>query len=286
MKLKDQGISVAISCRTLELSRSGFYSWCNRPPSHRDQSNQILELEIKKLHQQSRGTYGVPRIREKLRASGYFTGKQRVSKLMKKVGISGLYKPRFRVKTTDSQHSNPIADRVFQVEEVKTHPKRPNEVWASDVSYLHTEEGVLYLATYLDVYTRKVVGFAIEEHMRTELILTALKMALGRQELIKNELLTHSDRGSQYASEGYRLKLKELGIQASMSRKGNCYDNSFAESFFATIKKELIYRKKFKTKEEAKKEIFEYIEVWYNRLRIHSSIGYMTPIQFEESWVA
>ncbi len=205
---------------------------------------------------------------------------------MKKAGISGLIKPRFKVKTTDSNHENPIAERVFKTEEPSTHPVKPNEIWASDVSYIPTDEGFVYLATYLDLCTRKVVGFSTDDHMRTELILTALEMALGRQNLINGELLSHSDRGCQYASEDYRNKLESLGVRASMSRKGNCWDNAFAESFFATLKKELIYRKSYKTKEEAKKSIFEYIEVWYNRNRIHSSIGYMTPVQYEESLAA
>lgn len=274
------------SCKVLEISRSGFYSWSRRSSSKREQANRILEVEIKELHKKSKGTYGVPRIQASLKSLGQFIGKQRISNLMKNSGISGIIKRRFKVKTTDSNHANPIADRVFKVEKVETHPTKPNEVWASDVSYIYTEEGFLYLASYLDVCTRKIVGFAIDDHMRTELILSALDMALGRQNFIKGQLLSHSDRGSQYAAHEYRLKLKELGIRASMSRKGNCYDNSFAESFFATLKKELIYRKKFKTKEEAKKEIFEYIEVWYNRFRLHSSIGYMTPVQFEESCMA
>ena len=161
-----------------------------------------------------------------------------------------------------------------------------NQVWASDITYVSTAEGFVFLGTYVDLFTRKVVGFDLQDHMRTELLLTALDMALGRQLLLAGELVSHSDRGSQYASEIYRTKLASLGIQASMSRKGNCYDNAFAESFFATLKKELVYRTDFKTKAEAKKAIFEFIEVWYNRKRIHSSIGFMTPIQFEESQAA
>lgn len=205
---------------------------------------------------------------------------------MKKAGISGLLKRRYRVRTTNSNHESPIADRIFKTEEVITHPTKPNQVWASDVSYVPTSEGFLYLATYLDLFTRKIVGFSIQDHMRTELIVDALDMALGRQTLKVGDLIQHSDRGSQYASEIYRQKLNQLGIQASMSRKGNCWDNAFAESFFATLKKELIYRSDYKSKEEAKKSIFEYIEVWYNRSRLHSSIGYKTPVQFEAMQVA
>ena len=167
-----------------------------------------------------------------------------------------------------------------------THPKAKNEVWASDITYITTDEGFLFLAIFLDLFTKKIVGFATDDNMRTELVLAALDMALGRQGLISGELVNHSDRGTQYAAESYREKLASCGLVASMSRKGNCYDNAFAESFFATIKKELIYRKKFATKLEEKKAIFEFIEVWYNRQRIHSSIGYMTPVQFEDSLAA
>jgi len=206
---------------------------------------------------------------------------------MKKSGISGLIKRKFVVKTTDSKHDLPIAPRIFKTEEIETHPTRKNETWVSDISYIHTDEGFLFLGTYLDVFTKKVVGFAAEDHMRASLLFQALEMALGRQQLtVGMDLFSHSDRGVQYASGDYRELLKRNGITASMSRKGNCYDNAFAESFFATLKKELIYRHHYKTKEEAKKAIFEYIEVWYNRERLHSSIGFMSPIQFEDSLAA
>lgn len=279
---KDE-IPVRLSCKVLDVSRSGFYAWRDRPESQREKENVILLNDIRKIHNESRKTYGLPRIHQELKYLGKRCGRARVSNLMKKAGISGLMKRRFRVRTTDSNHQNPIAKRVFQTEEKGTHPTQPNQVWASDISYVPTQEGFLYLATYLDLCTKKIVGFSMADHMRKELILEALDMALGRQNLIQGELVSHSDRGSQYASEEYRKKLDTLQITASMSRKGNCWDNAFAESFFATIKKELIYRTEYKTKEEAKKDIFEYIEVWYNRKRIHSSIGYKTPVQFEES---
>jgi transposase InsO family protein len=277
---------VKLLCRVFEISRSGYYAWVKRPVSERKKRNDELMTEIKLIHKESRGTYGLPRIKAKLAAMGKCCGKMRISNLMKKAGISGLIKKRFKVKTTDSDHTNPIAPRVFKTEEPATHPDKKNQVWASDITYIPTDEGFVFLATYLDLFTRKLVGFATDEHMRTELILSALDMALGRQNLISASLIQHSDRGSQYASDVYRKKLEQLHLIASMSRKGNCYDNAFAESFFATLKKELIYRKHYKTKEQAKKEIFEYIEVWYNRNRIHSSIGYMTPVQFEESLAA
>lgn len=276
-------MSVRVSCLALEVSRSGFYSWYNRPESERQRENKALLVGIRRIHKESRGTYGLPRIHEKLKEVGQKVGKNRVSRLMKKTGISGLICKRFKVKTTDSNHDLPIAPRIFQTEEPVTHPVKANEAWAGDISYISTDEGFLYLATYVDLFTRKVVGFAMADHMKMDLITEALEMALRRQPWTPGALLTHSDRGSQYASEGYRESLKTRKITVSMSRRGNCYDNAFAESFFATLKKELIYRKNFKNREEAKKSIFEYIEVWYNRRRLHSSIGYQTPVQFEES---
>lgn len=278
---------IKLACKVLGVSRSGYYAWLARPESERKKQNDILMAEMKQIHETSRGTYGLPRIIQKLKQLGKSCGKARISNLMKKAGICGLIKRKFKVKTTDSNHDLPIAKRVFKTEDKTTHAVRANQIWASDISYIPTAEGFLYLAVYLDLFTRKVVGFATALDMGTELILEALDMALGRQTsaLIK-DLLSHSDRGSQYASALYRKILLERGITASMSRKGNCYDNAFAESFFATLKKELIYRHKYITKSEAKKAIFEYIEVWYNRQRIHSSIGYMTPVQYENSLAA
>lgn len=280
-------IMIKLACKVLEVSRSGYYAWLVRPESERKKQNDILIAEMKQIHKSSRGTYGLPRIHEKLKQLGRNCGKNRVHALMKKVGISGLIKRKFRIKTTDSNHDLPIADRVFKAEDPVTHATKANQIWASDISYIPTAEGFLFLAVYLDLFTRKVVGFATATDMGTELILNALDLALGRQATaLGHALLSHSDRGSQYASERYRKILLLNKITASMSRKGNCYDNAFAESFFATLKKELIYRQNYQTKEEAKKAIFEYIEVWYNRQRIHSSIGYMTPVQFEESLAA
>jgi len=285
-EMSEQGISVSLSCETLEVSRSGFYAWQDRPQSQRDQDNVVLMEKIKTIHEDSRRTYGLPRIKKELSHLGHSCGKERIANLMKKAGISGLIKARFKPQTTDSNHALPVAERIFKTEDPVTHPIRANETWASDISYIHTDEGFLYLATFLDFCTRKVVGFSISDNMKTDLIIDALDMALGRQGLINPNLVAHSDRGSQYASGQYRLKLDELAIQISMSRKGNCWDNSFAESLFATLKKELVYRRRFRSKEEAKRAIFEYIEVWYNRRRLHSSIGYKTPIQFEESLAA
>jgi putative transposase len=285
-RLVKEGLSVERLSDVLEVSRSGFYSRKIRPESFRAQSNAILSERIKSIHTDSDKTYGLPRIKATLESEGQNCGKGRIANLMKIAGISGLLKKRYRPCTTDSNHSFPIAERIFKTECPETHPTGSNQQWVSDISYIPTDEGFLYLATYMDLFNRKIVGFSTADHMRTELVLDALDMALGRQTVAEYGLLAHSDRGSQYASDAYQERLNKTGIQISMSRKGNCWDNAYAESFFATLKKELVYRRRFRSKEEARKAIFEYIEVWYNRKRLHSSIGYKTPTQFEEELAA
>jgi putative transposase len=279
-------IEVKLTCTVLEVSRSGYYDWMSRPEGVRKLENENLIIEIKKIHNESRKTYGLPRIHKALQLSGQSHGRGRINRLMKTLGISGNFGKKFKIKTTDSKHDHPIANRIFETENKQTHATKPNQIWVSDITYIHTDEGFLFLGTYLDLFTRKLVGFSMADHMRTELLLDALSMALGRQKLDSGGLLSHSDRGSQYASDAYRDRLKELGITASMSRKGNCYDNAFAETFFGTLKNELVYRTHFKTKQEAMIAIFEYIEVFYNRKRIHSSLGYLTPVAYEEAQLA
>lgn len=279
-------IAVKLSCDVLEVSRSGYYQWKTKPESERSRQTAEITKRIQEIHTESRGTYGMPRILQSLKKEGTSCGKERVVNIMKKLSISGLTKKKFKVKTTDSNHDFPIAERIFQTENWETHPTAPNKLWVSDISYIPTDEGFLYLGTFLDLYTRKLVGFSMADHMHTDLVLDALYMALGRQQVNPGELMTHSDRGVQYASELYRTCLKNLSIIPSMSRRGNCYDNAFAESFFGTLKKELIYRRHFKTREEARVAIFEYIECWYNRNRIHSSLGYLTPVMYEEQYYA
>lgn len=283
-KIVDKNLDVAVTCKTLKISRSGYYRWKKSPPSARVLENKRLSEQIIKLHKASRGTYGVPRMYRQLRIDGETCSKQRVERLMKRLGLVGIARKKFRVKTTDSNHDLPIAERIFKIEEARKQVTRPHQVWVSDITYVETGEGWVYLAIFLDLFTRKVVGFSMADHMRVSLILNALEMALGRtQRLEGEELIGHSDRGSQYAAEDYRRRLTALSITASMSRRANCYDNAFAESFFHTLKVELIYRTKFKTRNEAMKIIFEYIEVWYNRQRLHSSLGYKTPVEYENS---
>lgn len=284
-ELKVENLEVKILCETLELSRSGFYSWIKRPECERAKQSADLSLEVRRIFEKSRGTYGVPRIQEELKEAGKNHGKERVRKIMVKQGLSAAPKKKF-VKTTDSNHELPIAPRVIQTENQETMPVKPNEAWGTDITYIETGEGWLFLAIYLDLFSRMVVGMAMADHMRTELVLEALESALGRQGFDAKGLTTHSDRGVQFASGKYRERLLDEGITASMSRKGNCYDNAYVESFFHTLKTELVYRTKFATREEAKKAIFEFIEVWYNRERRHSSLGYKSPVEFERMALA
>lgn len=277
-----QELDLATCCETLRVSRSGYYIWLKRSPSQRKVDNERLLKQIAKIHRDSRETYGAPRIFEKLKSEGENCGKKKVARLMKQQGLQGIAARKYRLKTTDSDHDLPIAERIFKTEIASEQVTKPNQFWASDVTYIHTDEGWVFLAIFLDLFTRKVVGLSTEDHMRTELILNALKMALGRQQIVpEQELVGHSDRGSQYAAEAYRQYLEKNGIKASMSRRANCYDNAFAESFFHTLKVELVHRRKFKTRQEAMTAIFEYIEVWYNRQRLHSSLGYKTPVEYE-----
>ena len=275
-------IPICLSCSVLKVSRSGFKKWLRQPDSERTKKSLELSKRVVEIHEESRGTYGMPRILNVLKKEGKMPGKNTVVRIMKKLNISGLKKKRYKIKTTDSNHNLPIAARIFKTEKVETHPTKPNQIWASDISYIPTDEGFLYLGTFLDLYSRKIVGFSMSDHMRTDLVLDALKMALGRQWLGSEALTAHSDRGVQYASADYRAQLAKVNIIPSMSRRGNCYDNAYAESFFGTLKKELIYRNRFKTRAEARAAIFEYIECWYNRKRIHSSLGYLTPVEYEE----
>lgn len=274
---------VAQNCRVLGVSRSGYYDWLERPVSVRKTEDERLWQKIKKYWETSRKTYGRLRITKKLKSEGEKIGKNRVERIMKKHNIRGIGKKKYKPMTTDSNHNLPVAARLFQIENAKEQITTVNQYWGGDLTYIPTEEGWLYLAIVLDLFTKKAVGHAIRDHMQTELITSAMDLAVKRQGIASgSKLVFHSDRGSQYASKEYREKLESFEVTQSMSRKGNCYDNSMVESFFRTLKVELIYGRKFKTKEEARAAIFEFIEVWYNRQRIHSSIDYMTPEEYEQ----
>lgn len=277
----DCDIDITLSCKTLEISRSGYYSWLERPVSQREAANVALLGHIRAIHDESDQTYGSPRITHALQSEGKSVNEKRVARIMKENEISSESVKKFKVKTTDSNHNLPIAPREFETERVDA-VMAPNQVWAGDISYIATEEGWLFLAVFLDIFTRKIVGFSCDDNMESTLVSNALEMAMGRQNIKDGELIVHSDRGSQYASELIRTKLNLAGIIASMSRRGNCYDNAHVESFFHSLKTELVYRKSYKTREEAKRDIFQWIEVWYNRKRIHSGLEYMTPEAYEK----
>jgi transposase InsO family protein len=263
----------------LDVSPSGYYAWHQRQtsPGPRALENQTLATQIKQLHKQSRQTYGSPRIVMELRKTGARHGRNRVARLMKQEKLCGRQKARYRVRTTDSNHDQPIAPNRLAG---APRPSAPNQIWVADITYIQTQEGWLYVAAILDLYSRKVVGWAMGEHIDTALILKALFMALLHRQPPAS-LLFHSDRGVQYASADYRSALTQAGLVASMSRNGNCYDNAAMESFWSTLKLELVYRRSFQTRSEARSQIFDFIEAFYNRQRSHSALNYLSPVDFE-----
>ena len=242
MDLNTEGVAVNLACDTLEVSRSGYYAWRDRPESERSQENTILLARIRAIHEKSKQTYGSPRMTVELQAEGLPCGENRVARIMRKNEVASEAVKKFKVTTTDSNHDFPIAERIFETENASS-VMAPNQVWVGDITYVATEEGWLFLAIFLDLFTRKVVGFSGDDNMRVQLVLNALEMALGRQDVKDGEILAHTDRGSQYASGEYVARLRLAGIIASMSRRGNCYDNAHCESFFHSLKTELVYRK-------------------------------------------
>jgi len=273
---------LALLCRMLEVSRSGFYAWKKRQgaePSPREKRKKELTEKIKVAHQQSRQTYGSPRVYRQLKAQGESVCENTVAKMMKDNGIRSIVRRRFRVRTTDSAHAHPVAPNVL---ERSFQQELPNQAWAADITYVPTAQGWLYLAAVIDLCSRKIVGWAMADHLRAELCTEALEMALKRRGP-REGLIHHSDRGVQYACGDYRQLLAEHGITCSMSKAGDCYDNAVMESFFKTLKAELIYQQTYETREQARRSIFEYIEVFYNRKRLHSSLGYLSPVEFEAS---
>ena len=271
-----------VMCRVLQVSRSGFYAWQDRQgqePCGRAKRRAELTAKIRQVHQESRCTYGSPRVYHELKARGEDVCENTVAKLMNQQGIRSVVKRRFRMKTTDSQHAHPVAanvlDRQFSAD-------LPDTKWAADITGIPTGEGWLYLAAVIDLCSRRIVGWAMAEHMKARLCLDALDMALLRRKP-EAGLLHHSDRGSQYACGDYRKLLEKHGITCSMSGRGDCYDNAVMESFFKTLKAELVYQREFATRQEAMRAVFEYVEVFYNRKRRHSSLDYQSPTEFEAS---
>jgi transposase InsO family protein len=266
-------------CLHLEVSPSGYYAWEKRRdcPGPRALQDRALVQEIDQIHARSRQTYGSPRVVEELRSKGQRHGRNRIARLMKQQGLIGRQNRRYRVQTTDSNHDQPIAPNHLAQAPKAT---APNQLWVADLTYIETKEGWLYLAAIMDLYSRKIVGWAMSQRIDTVLVLKALAMALLHRHPPAN-LLFHSDRGVQYASGDYRRALRQAGLIASMSRSGNCYDNAAMESFWSTLKLELVYRCCFETRAQARTQIFDYIETFYNRQRRHSALGYASPCAFE-----
>jgi putative transposase len=266
-------------CAVLEVSRSGYYAWLDQPGSPRAAAEIRLRAKIRAFHAASDGTYGSPRIKIDLEQAGEPVGRHRVARLMREAGLQGRTKSRFRVVTTDSRHSEPIAPN--QLADTPA-PTQRDQVWVTDITYVPTDEGWLYVAGVLDLFSRRLIGWAMGSSLETALPLAALLMAI-RQRNPRPGLLHHSDRGVQYASGDYRACLAANRFIASMSRKGNCYDNATMEAFWSTLKNELVHRRHFTTRAQATSAIFDYIERFYNRRRRHSSLGYQSPLDYESN---
>lgn len=277
IKSHQSGFSVSRMCEVLEVSGSAYYDWLHRPVSLHEQADQHLAERIKHFHTESQGTYGARRLREDLLEAGESVSRARVDRLMKEQGLESKVKRRFKA-TTDSSHDLPVfpnhLNRQFEA-------AAPDQAYVSDITYIPTQEGWLYLAVLIDLYSRAVVGWAMASHMKASLVNDALLMATFKRRPAAG-LLVHSDRGSQYASKLYQKTLNQHEFVCSMSRKGNCWDNAPAESFFHTLKTERCHHERYATRAQAKQSIFEYIEVFYNRKRRHSTIGYVAPLKYEE----
>jgi putative transposase len=266
-------------CETLNVSVSGYYDWRQRQaqPSPRAVADQALLKELQGLHGQSRQTYGSPRLQAALRQQGQRHGRRRIARLMRQAGLCGRQKRRFRLRTTDSAHDLPVAPNRLAEAATAT---MPNQLWVADVTYVPTGEGWLYLAGVLDLFSRQIVGWAMSDRNDTALVLAAWTMAWERRQP-PSGLLFHSDQGSNYASGDFRAALQQADVVPSMSRAGNCYDNATMESFWSTLKWELVYREDFPTRAQARRRLFDYIEVFYNRQRLHSALNYLSPVDFE-----
>lgn len=265
-------------CDVLCVSRSGYYTWRGRGQSAMAQRRAKLTGEIRRVHAQSRAIYGSPRVHRVLAAGGIRCSKNTVAKLMRSEGLRSKRHKRFRVRTTDSRHPHPIAPNRLNREFCRS---QPNQAWGADVTYIRTGEGWLYLAVVIDLCSRKIVGWATSDSLAADLCVRALEATLQERRPQKPPL-HHSDRGVQYACEAYQQVLTQHGLQPSMSRRGDCYDNAVTESFFGTLKTELVHHEQYPTREAGRQSLFEYIEVFYNRQRCHSSLGYLSPTEYEQ----
>jgi putative transposase len=266
-------------CEVLKVSRSGYYAWLNRPESERNKRRKRITKRIHQIFVKSRRLYGSPKITQILRHEGERVSQKTVAKIMRENQLKSRTVRKYKA-TTDSRHEYPVQENVLNQ---KFEAERPGQVWMADITYVPTAEGWLYVASLMDLYTRKIVGWYADSRMTKELVIRALDQAYKRQKPV-GPVLHHSDRGSQYASHEYQDRLRQYGMVGSMSRKGNCYDNACIESFHSILKRELVYLERFETREKAKKGIFEYIEIWYNRERIHSSTAYLSPVEYERRY--
>lgn len=278
IKTHRQQWPVQVICRVLQVTRSGFYAWLKRKPSARQVRHERLLAKIRIAHAENRELYGSPRVHRALLIDGEVVSRNTVAKLMRQAKTRAKTRRRYVPRTTDSTHARPVADNVLDRDFTASAPDRK---WLADITYVPTDQGWLYVAAVLDCFSRKIVGWAMAEHMETDLVADALKMALQHRRPEGKKLLHHSDRGVQYASDDYQQLLAQHGISCSMSGRGDCYDNAMMESFWATFKTELVHQQRYATREQAKQSIFEYLEVFYNRKRLHSSLGYVSPESFE-----
>jgi putative transposase len=281
MKEQVSFFTVSLLCQVLQVSRSGYYAWLRRGLSLRQQTNAQMLAEIKVIHQHSRQTYGVRRVQAALKASGQRYNHKRIARVMRIANIKPKMPRCFKV-TTDSGHDKPVAANTLARQFCVT---TPNTHWVSDISYISTQEGWLYLAVIIDLYSRAVVGWAMHQRMTQALVSKALRMACSRRDY-QPGLLLHSDRGSQYAASDYQALMTSFGMKCSMSRRGNCWDNAVAESFFHSLKTECTHHCSYQTREQAKQSLFDYIEIFYNRQRLHSHLNYQSPWQFENAALA
>lgn len=272
--------AVEIMCRALEVSVSGYYAWRTRTPSQHAQDDAKLVAEIRTIHQASRGLYGSPRIHAALAQAGIQVSRKRVTRLMREAGIHSQRRVRRQIRTTDSDHQRPVAPNVLARD---FSADAPNQKWVGDILGLWTDEGWLYVAALLDTFSRRVVGLAMSALRNEPLVEAALRMALG-QRILDGPLIHHTDRGSQYTADDYLVQLKTYGVTISMSGKGDPYDNAMAESFFSTLRAECVELQRFATRREARLAVFEYIMVFYNRQRLHSALGYCSPVDFEATY--
>ncbi|MFC2084419.1 IS3 family transposase [Bacteroidota bacterium] len=276
IKKRSNEFSTRVLCELMKVSKSSYYKYLRRKPSRREESNKKILKEIKKIYQESKGRYGSPRITVAINRRGIKCDRKRIARIMKEEGILAKTRKKYKI-TTNSKHKLPVAENLVRQ---NFRADKPNKIWAGDITYVWTKEGWLYLAAILDLYSRKIIGWQISKYLDKKLVIEALRKAIEARSVLKG-MIFHSDQGVQYASDEFKETLRNNGILQSMSRRGNCYDNAVAESFFHTLKTELIYFERYNTKDEARTSIFEYIEIFYNRKRIHSSIGYLTPEEFE-----